>query len=164
MPAVISLIVARDRNGAIGKDGRMPWSIPEDMAFFRRETIGGAVIMGRRTWESIGSTPLGDRLNCVVSSDDTIHDAVFPNVEQAVSHARSKGHDRLYGIGGTRVYGDLLPIADRLLITEIDLAIEDPDTYFPTFDETAWSQMGERVLRTEAPRCVLRELTRPAES
>ena len=65
---MLTLIAARARNGAIGKDGTLPWHIPEDLKFFKRETLGGAIIMGRRTWESLPFKPLKDRLNLVVTS------------------------------------------------------------------------------------------------
>lgn len=65
---MLTLIAARARDGAIGKDGQLPWHLPEDLAFFKRETLGGAIIMGRRTWESLPFRPLKERLNLVVTS------------------------------------------------------------------------------------------------
>ena len=86
---MLTLIAARDRNGAIGKNNTIPWHAPEDLAFFQRETTGGAVIMGRRTWESLPFKPLKNRLNLVVSSDPAVADHVFPSPEGAVDHAHA---------------------------------------------------------------------------
>lgn len=152
---MISLVVARDRNGAIGRDGDIPWHIPEDLKFFQRETMGGAVIMGRRTWDSLPdfARPLKNRLNIVVSSGSPKGaEHVVPSIEAAIDLARAHGHARLYGIGGAGIYRALMPHADRLLITEVDMAAEDADTWFPAFEESEW-RVGERnVLREEGPR------------
>ncbi len=138
----------------------MPWHLPEDLDFFRRETIGGAVIMGRRTWLSIPSRPLENRLNCVISSDTGVAETVFAKVEDAVAHARSAGIHRIYGIGGQGIFRDLLGAANRMLITEVDLSVENADTFFPDFDEDLWSCIQQSVLRSHGPRCVVRELIR----
>lgn len=157
---MISLIVARARNGAIGRDGTIPWHTPEDLAFFRRETTGGVLIMGRRTWESLPVRPLPDRLNLVVSSDPGVAPQVFPTPAAAVEHGFSAGHRRLYGIGGTALFRDMLPTADRLLVTEVDLDVDDADTFFPEVDLTRWRAAGQTLLRSAHPRCVLHEFLR----
>ncbi len=77
---MITLIVARDRNGAIGKDNTIPWHAPEDLKAFQRETLGGAIIMGRNTWDSLPVKPLKNRLNIVVSSDPNCADLVVPSL------------------------------------------------------------------------------------
>ncbi|MBV7410293.1 dihydrofolate reductase [Maritimibacter sp. DP1N21-5] len=139
---MISLVVARDRNGAIGKAGGIPWHAPEDLRRFKRETVGGAVIMGRTTWISLPFRPLKDRLNIVVSRDRGLCDNVVGSVEAAVALAQSEGYDRIYGIGGAGIYRDLLPISHRLLITEVDLAVEGADAHFPTFDPSDWVRIA----------------------
>lgn len=150
----LTLIVARDRNGAIGRDNTIPWSAPEDLAAFKRETTGGAVIMGRLTWESLPFRPLKGRLNCVVSSDDSLWDHVFRTPSEAVDYARQAGYSRIYGIGGAEIYRALLPVADRLLVTEIDLSIEAPDTFFPPFSESEWVKSVSTILRPDDPACL----------
>lgn len=160
---MISLVVARDRNGAIGRDGDIPWHIPEDLKFFQRETVGSAVIMGRRTWESLPDVarPLKNRLNLVVSSgrpEGAEH--VLPSVEAALEAARDAGHARISGIGGAGIYRALLPLSHRLLITEVDLAVEDADTWFPAFDEAEWTVTTRFDLRAQGPRCELVEWMR----
>jgi len=157
---MITLIVAMDRNGAIGKDGDIPWSAPEDLASFKRETLGGAVIMGRRTWMSLPKRPLAGRLNCVVSLDRSIHDAVFATPEDAIAHARRQGMTRIYGIGGARIYRHMLPLAHRLLITEIDTVVQDADTFFPDFDRSEWRLIRQSRLRHDHPVSTLNEYLR----
>ncbi|UWR00478.1 dihydrofolate reductase [Rhodobacteraceae bacterium S2214] len=158
---MISLIVARAKNNAIGRDGDMPWHLPEDLAMFQRETRGGAVIMGRRTWDSLPEAyrPLKGRHNVVVTRSALDGpDDVVESIEAAIAACHAAGYTRVYGIGGAGIYAALLPLADRLLITEVDLTVSDADTFFPTFDETEWRQIGQHVLRPEGPACVLREL------
>ena len=160
---MLTLIVARDRNGAIGRDGDMPWRLPEDLALFKRETDGGAIIMGRRTWESLPRRPLPNRLNIVVSRDPSVAELVAPDIAAAITLARAAGHMRLYGIGGARIYKEMLPIADRLLVTEVDLAVEGADTHFPDFSEAEWREVYRAMIREGDPTCVARELVRQAE-
>lgn len=132
---MITLIAAHDRNRAIGKEGGIPWHIPEDLAMFKRETLGGALIMGRRTWESLPVKPLKNRLNIVVSRDRGLAEHVVGSVEEAVALAQAEGYFRIYGIGGQGIYEAMLPMAHRLLITEVDLAVEGADAWFPEIGE-----------------------------
>ena len=157
---MLTLIVARARNGAIGKGGTIPWHAPEDLAFFQRETLGGALIMGRRTWESLPVKPLKGRLNCVVSSQPGLAEHVFATPEAACDFARESGYRRIYGIGGEAIYRQLLPRADRLLITEVDLTVADADAFFPDVDPAAWRSLPPAALRADPPRCTLHELLR----
>ena len=157
---MLSLVVARARNGAIGKDNQIPWHAPEDLAFFQRETTGGAIIMGRKTWESLPFKPLKNRLNCVVSSDHTLSEHVFATPMAALEFARAQGYARTYGIGGAGIYRALLPLADRLLITEVALNIPDADAFFPDFDPEDWQQRAAIPLRAQAPTCTATEYLR----
>jgi dihydrofolate reductase len=157
---MITLIVARARNSAIGKDNDIPWFAPEDLAMFKRETLGGAIIMGRKTWESLPVKPLKSRLNVVVSRDPSLHDHVSPSVQGALDLCRAEGYHRIYGIGGQSIYAALLPFAQRLMVTEVDLEIPDADAFFPSFDENDWSEVTRAPLRDEGPACYLRELIR----
>ncbi|MCR9146269.1 MAG: dihydrofolate reductase [Rhodobacteraceae bacterium] len=158
---MISLVVARDRNGAIGKDGDIPWHAPEDLAFFQRETLGSALIMGRRTWDSLPVKPLGRRLNIVVSSRDIEGPQhVVRSVEAAIDAALSAGYARISGIGGYGIFEALLPLSQRMLITEVDLEVQEPDTWFPPFDATEWEITARLPLRAYAPRCELHEYIR----
>ncbi|MCZ0961617.1 dihydrofolate reductase [Paracoccus benzoatiresistens] len=157
---MLTLIAAHDRNGAIGKDNDIPWRAPEDLAFFQRETTGGAVVMGRRTWESLPVRPLKNRLNLVVSSDPHVAEQVLPSPDAAVDHAHQAGYRRVYGIGGAGIYRALLPVADRLLLTEVDLDVAEADAFFPAFDRSEWHCLGSVPLRSADPACVLFEYLR----
>lgn len=157
---MLSLIVARARNGAIGKDNDIPWHLPEDLKLFQRETLGGAVIMGRKTWESLPFRPLKNRLNIVVSRDSAAAEHVAGSPAAACELATAQGYRRLYGIGGQRIYEELLPLADRLLVTEVDLDIPDADAFFPAFDEAGWRELGSHRITGDGPSAVLRELIR----
>lgn len=159
---MLTLIAARARNGAIGKDGGIPWHIPEDLAMFQRETTGGALIMGRLTWESLPVKPLKNRLNCVISRDAGLAEHVFADLDAALRHCHAAGWHRVYGIGGEGIFAALLPRADRLMLTEVDLDIPDADADFPPFDEGEWVEIARRTLRETGPRATLRELLRAA--
>lgn len=159
--AMLSLVVARGRNGAIGQGGTIPWQAPEDLAFFQRETLGGAIIMGRRTWDSLPRRPLPRRHNIVVTSRPLAGpDAVVPDIDAALAEARRAGHARVYGVGGARIYDALLPLAERLVITEVALDIAGADTFFPAFDERDWALVGQFPLRDMPPVCVAHEYLR----
>lgn len=157
---MISLVVARARNGAIGKDGDIPWRAPEDMKMFQRETMGSALIMGRYTWESLPVKPLKGRMNCVVSRDASLTEHVFDSVEAAVIASYGAGYTRVCGIGGERIYQEMLPLAHRLMLTEVDLEIEGADAFFPPIEEEDWTEIRRTVLREQDPACVLRDLIR----
>ena len=154
---MITLIVARAENGAIGRDGTIPWNIPEDLKFFQRETLGGALIMGRNTWESLPVKPLPRRLNIVVSSNANIAEMVVPSVKLAIELAIGHGYPRVYGIGGAAIYKDMIPLAHRLLISEVQTDVPDADTFFPSFNLTEWEEIGSVPLRADAPPCRVRE-------
>ena len=158
---MLTLIVARGAGGAIGKDGAIPWHAPEDLAAFQRETTGGVVIMGRKTWDSLPVKPLPRRTNIVVTSQDMqAEGAVFLPFDAALAQARASGHPRIYGIGGSGIYAALLPHADRLLITEVEATVVGADAFFPSFDESKWREIARISLRADGPRATLRELIR----
>ena len=126
---MITLIAAVGKNNAIGKDGAIPWCIPEDLEFFKQETIGGFLIMGRKTWESLPSK-LPNRVNCVLSSKHVEGaDISCTSLDEALT--LSKKYTRIYGIGGEEVYRKMMPIANRILITDVDVEVEGADTFFP---------------------------------
>ena len=157
---MLSLVVARARNGAIGQAGTIPWHAPEDLAAFQRETTGGAVIMGRNTWDSLPFKPLKNRLNIVVTSRGVGAEHEVSSLSAAIDLAHAMGHRRLYAIGGARVYAEALPLAHRLLVTEVEMEVEDADAFFPAFDEADWRVIWERRLREDGPGCVIREWVR----
>ncbi len=157
---MITLIVARAGNGAIGRAGMIPWDIPEDLRAFQRETLGGALIMGRKTWQSLPVKPLPRRLNIVVSAQPETAEIVAPSVAAAIALAAGQGHHRIYGIGGARIYEEMLPVADRLLISEVDVQVEDADAFFPDVALKGWRMVNEMQLSLAGPRCWQREYLR----
>lgn len=133
----LSLIVARARNGVIGRDNALPWRLPEDLAHFKRTTMGHPIIMGRKTWDSIGR-PLPGRRNIVVTRDAawTAEGAErVASIREAV--ASCAGVSAAFVIGGAQIYRAALPLADALDVTEIDRDI-DGDTLFPPIDSREW--------------------------
>ena len=131
------LIVAVDKNWAIGKNNKLMWSIPADMKYFRETTKGNIVIMGRKTLESFPQgQPLKNRVNIVITNNKVykVKDAVVVHsIEEAIEEAK-KYEGTPYVIGGESIYRAMLPYCDTALITKIDHAF-DADTYFPNLDE-----------------------------
>lgn len=142
----IALIAAVARNGAIGRDGDMPWHLPADLRHFKAITLDHTLVMGRKTFQSIGR-PLPGRQNIVITRNRRWRaDGVLArrNLEAAVREAFS---DPVFVIGGGEIYAAALPFADELHLTEIDAEIEDADTFFPEFDRQDWTE----VERTAQP-------------
>lgn len=133
----MNLIVAADRNWAIGKNNRLMWSIPADMRFFRETTKGNIIIMGRKTLESFPQgQPLKNRVNIVITRNPAykVKGAVIVHsVREALKEAEKYEGD-IYVIGGESIYREMLPLCDTAFVTKIDHAY-DADTYFPNLDE-----------------------------
>jgi dihydrofolate reductase len=157
---MIGMVWAQARGGVIGADGGLPWHLPEDLATFRRLTTGSTVVMGRRTWESLPPRfrPLPGRTNVVLTSDRrwTAEGArAAGSVEQVLAEHRA-GHGDLWVIGGGAVYAAFLPVADRLVVTEVDLDVTG-DTRAPAIGpswhpvarspEEGWSSSAASGLR-----------------
>ena len=135
----ISMIAAMAHDRVIGKDNQMPWHLPADLAHFKRVTLGKPVLMGRKTFESIGR-PLPGRRNLVISRNPGYQAEgieVVGSVEAARALLASCAVEELMVIGGGHLYAEMLPSADRLYLTQIDLAVEG-DTRFPAFDDGQW--------------------------
>ena len=129
----LGLIWAQARGGAIGRDGVMPWHLPEDLAHFKRVTLGHPVVMGRRTWDSIEPRfrPLTGRRNIVVTRDEA-WSAEGAEVAHSVGAALALACDgEVWVAGGGQLYAATIALADRLEVTEVDLAIPDADTFAP---------------------------------
>jgi dihydrofolate reductase len=139
--------VARSRNHVIGKDNQMPWKISADLQFFKKVTMGYPIIMGRKTWESIGR-PLPGRRNVVVSRN-TNYSAIGAELVGSLDQALEllKEFKRVFVIGGQQLFTQAFPQADELFITEIEIQV-DGDTYFEIPDPNDW-QEAERILESE---------------
>jgi dihydrofolate reductase len=135
----VNLIVAMAKNRVIGIDNKMPWHLPADFAWFKKNTLGHPVIMGRKTFESIGK-PLPGRRNIVVSRNrEWRADGcdVFISLDAALASCTSS--EEIFVIGGATLYSEALPVADRLYITEVNVALEG-DTFFPELESGAWHE------------------------
>ena len=145
----VVLVVARARNGVIGRDGAMPWHIPADLKRFKRMTVGKPVIMGRKTFESIGK-PLPGRQNIVLTRDPAWTAegvTVVPNLAEAVAAAGLDPRARADGImviGGAQVYAEALPSATRVELTEVDADFVG-DTVLPGFDPARWREVAREA-------------------
>lgn len=140
----ISLIVARTKNHIIGRDNQMPWHLPKDLAWFRQNTVGKAVIMGRKTYESIGRL-LPKRPNIILSRSGFSVEGAYSaqSFKQAVEMAQQIAeNEEIIVIGGGELFKQALPLANRLYLTEIQADIEG-DTVFE-FDEENWQMVAEQ--------------------
>jgi dihydrofolate reductase len=135
---VISIVVAHSSNGVIGRDGGLPWRLPTDLRRFREITTGGAVVMGRRTFESIPEAfrPLPDRRNIVLSSDPS-YSAPGGEVYGSLGSALESCPDGCFVIGGEVTYRQALQLASRVYATRVEADVEG-DAFFPPLDEAEW--------------------------
>jgi len=140
---LVSLIVAMAQNGVIGRDNALPWRLPEDLKRFKAFTLGKTLLMGRKTYESIGR-PLPGRANLVLTRDRGFRApgvVVVHSVEEALAHAAD---NELVAIGGAEIYRLVLPFARRLYLTHVHADVPG-DTYFPDFDPTQWADVEWRM-------------------
>ena len=144
------IIVAIADNNAIGKDNALLWHISEDLKFFKRTTMGCPVIMGRKTFESIGR-PLPKRTNVVVSRSGYAAPegvVVVASLEEAFASVPGDV-ERAFVIGGGQIYAQALSLADRLIVTHVHTVIEDADTFFPSIDPSVWSVADRSELQSD---------------
>lgn len=145
----IAFVVARDRRGVIGKGGRLPWRLPDDMRHVRELTVGKPLIMGRRTFDSIGR-PLPDRVNIVLTRDPAFRcDGCL--VARTTDEALALAGDvpEVIVFGGAGVFKDFLPRADRIYMTEVDTEVVG-DTYFPPLDPKEWREVDRQTHAADA--------------
>jgi dihydrofolate reductase len=143
MPMKISLIAALDRNFAIGREGAMPWHLPDDLKRFKALTLGKPVLMGRKTALAIGRA-LPGRANLVLTRGDRAPfdgQAVVRSLDEAIACALDKGESELAVIGGGEVYALALPRATHLYLTWIDTLAPDADAHFPRFGAREWTEV-----------------------
>jgi dihydrofolate reductase len=148
----VSLIVAMAEGGVIGRAGRLPWHLPADMARFKRLTMDHHLIMGRRTWESIGRALPGRRM-LVVSRRAT--ELALPegvrgvgSLEEALAIAEQAGDDEAFVAGGGAIYRDALPRADRLYLTWVRAEVTG-DTFFPAVDPGEWREVAREEVAAD---------------
>lgn len=143
----LTIVVATDANRGIGIDNKLPWRLPEDMAHFKRTTMGHPVIMGRKTFDSIGK-PLPNRRNLVITRNPGWKHESVEAVTSISAAIKLVGDTPACIIGGAQIYAETLPFANRLIITEIDKTF-DCDTFFPTIDPTQWKEVAREKYHSE---------------
>lgn len=153
----IALIWAMSRNRVIGRNNALPWHLSEDLKYFKRVTMGKPVIMGRKTWESIGR-PLPGRTNIVITrnADSTVPEGVkvVTSLDEAIRMAENvaliEGCDEAVVIGGAEIYAQALPRADRLYLTQVHAEVEG-DAFFPEFDIEQWNELAREDFPAAGP-------------
>ena len=137
----ISLIAAFAEDNVIGKDGKIPWTLKEDLKHFRNKTEGCSVVMGRKTYESIGG-PLPNRLNIVMTRNPKKLEGVkeVTNKEEALEIASSYS-DEVFVIGGEKIYEEFLPMATKMYLTKIDIKVKG-DSFFPKWSLNDWKELS----------------------
>ena len=144
----ISIIVAMSQNNVIGLNNKLPWHISADLKNFKKITLGNPVIMGRKTYDSIGK-PLIDRDNIVISRDNSLKIdgvQVVDSLEKAVF--KKADSPEVFIIGGQQIYKIALPLATHMYVTKVDGNFEG-DAYFPTYIQAEWREIGRKNLITE---------------
>lgn len=137
----ITLIVAAAENNAIGKDNQMLWHLPNDFKYFKKQTLNHSVVMGRKTFESIGK-PLPERRNIVITRNpDWMADDVdvANSLDEVLTYCRDERE--IFIIGGANIYKQALPLASKVLLTRVHTNI-DGDAYFPTLEPKDWDLVG----------------------
>ncbi|HEX2604774.1 MAG TPA: dihydrofolate reductase [Oxalicibacterium sp.] len=148
MSAHLTIVVAVDANNGIGINNQLPWHLPEDLAHFKRTTSGHPIIMGRKTFDSIGR-PLPNRRNIVITRNtDWRHDGVeaVTSIEAAKALV---GDAQAFIIGGGQIFSDTLEATDRLIVTHIDKAF-DCDAFFPAIDPKLWKEVAREAHHSDA--------------
>ena len=142
----ISAIVAVEEHNAIGRDNQLPWHLPEDLKFFKRTTMGCPVLMGRKTYDSMGK-PLKGRLNVVLTRQ---HDLNFPegvrienDLQVALKNLEQEGVEEVFVIGGGKIFEQAMPLIDKLYLTIVKTEIKDADVFFPHIDHSHWKLTWE---------------------
>lgn len=145
---IISLIVAMGSNRVIGRDNRIPWHLPADMRFFRKTTMGKPIIMGRRTYDSLGR-PLPGRENIVMSRNPEFEASdctVVGSIGEALNEVDGAGEIMI--IGGEELYRQFLPLAQRIYLTEIEAEFPG-DSYFPVLDSEVWVEVSRETFEPD---------------
>lgn len=143
---MINIIVAIAENNAIGKDNKLPWHLRQDLQYFKQTTLGAAVIMGRKTWDSLTIKPLPRRLNVVLTRNPYFNVMGVPKMESIEEVIHYASHvERCFVIGGAEVYKAFLPLAERLYVTKVYKSFP-ADAFFPEIDPEIWAVEEESEL------------------
>lgn len=152
----IALIAAMDNQRAIGFANQLPWHLPDDLKFFKAQTQGGVVVMGRKTFESLGNRPLPNRRNIVLTHQqgwqhegvEVAHDWV-----QLKTQLTQQSVDKLWVIGGGEIYAACIADACELVLTQVDVTLMQSDTWFPLWDERVWKLVWSEQHESDERHC-----------
>ncbi|MFN5438526.1 MAG: dihydrofolate reductase [Bacteroidota bacterium] len=138
---ILSVVVAASIENAIGKDNQLLWKLPNDLKFFKNLTWGMPILMGRKTFESIGSKALPGRMNIVLTRQSTLIQGsqllvAAESMEHAMALAEKSGYKEMFVIGGSELYRQIIPEADNIYLTRVDGKFPDADTYIDAIDQT----------------------------
>ncbi|MBU6261802.1 MAG: dihydrofolate reductase [Bacteroidetes bacterium] len=142
---IVSLIVAAGNNNAIGKDNQLLWHLPKDLQFFKQTTWAMPVVMGRKTFESLGGKPLNGRINIIITRQTNwSHEGVVVvhSLADAIFYAKESDYKEVFIAGGGEIYAQALPKANKIFLTRVDATI-DGDTFFPEIDSSDWALANE---------------------
>lgn len=139
---MISLIVAMDNNRLIGKENDLPWRLPADLQYFKQTTMGHTIVMGRKTFESIGK-PLPNRRNVILTGNKDYHHEGVKVIHSVDDLMSLEEESELFVIGGATVYEQTMNVATRLYVTHIEEAFEG-DTYFPEINSSVWKEVSKK--------------------
>lgn len=145
---ILSFIVAVADNNAIGKNNGLPWYLPEDLKFFKKITIGKPVVMGRKTFDSLGKA-LPGRLNIVISSQKHLQlpegVLLFHDLQSAIHRLEHETADEAFIIGGAAIFEAAMPFAERMYITRVHTSVDKADVFFPEIDHSHWKLAWEEA-------------------
>lgn len=138
---ILSAVVAMSENNAIGRDNDLPWHLPDDLKFFKRTTLGSPILMGRKTYESVGR-PLPGRLNIVVSSQGSLElpesVLLFDNLHDAIARLKEEPTEQGFIVGGGNIYKQTMSHLDRIYVTKVHTTIDDAHAFFPEISTNDW--------------------------
>ncbi|MCL4114965.1 UNVERIFIED_CONTAM: hypothetical protein GTU68_062000 [Idotea baltica] len=143
---MISLIVAYDKNFGIGRENTLAWKLSEDLKNFKKITEHNYIVMGRKTFESIGR-PLPNRKNIILTRDKEYTQEkclIINSVQEILNFAKSKPHYEIFIIGGAQIYNEFLPHADRLYITKVNAELTNLDAFFPKWNEQKYKRIAHK--------------------
>lgn len=156
----LSIVVAMNQERVIGVDNQLPWHVPEDLAYFKKVTLGNPIIMGRKTFESIGRA-LPGRRNIVISRSNYKHDGieVFHSLEDAINATSDANEVSI--IGGGEIFKQALPLVCSMHITIIDCKVDNPTVFFPEIDFSSWkTQESSEIISNKGIKCVFTHYVR----
>ncbi|XZF13018.1 dihydrofolate reductase [Chitinophagaceae bacterium MMS25-I14] len=146
---IISMIVAAGQHNEIGIHNNLPWHLPKDLKFFKQTTLGKPVIMGRKTFDSLGGKPLPGRLNIVLSrqEDLSLPEGVlhFNDIRDAIARLEEEKNEEGFIIGGGKIFEESIDLADRLYITRVETTVAGADAFFPHIDHSHWHMDWEEA-------------------